>query len=177
MKLGWENVRLGDILTFNYGKALPKSERTPNGTVPVFGANGIKDYSNKSLSEGPALIIGRKGSVGEINRVDGPFWPLDVAYFTSHDFYRLDFGYMGYLLRSLDLPSMAKGVKPGINRNEVYELSTNLPPLKEQQRIVEKLDALFAETNRLQQQYTTQLTDLEDLRQSLLQKAFVGELT
>ena len=39
---------------------------------------------------------------------------------------------------------MAKGVKPGINRNEVYEKTVRVPPLPEQQRVVAILDEAFA---------------------------------
>jgi type I restriction enzyme S subunit len=57
---------------------------------------------------------------------------------------------------------------------EVLEIP--LPPLPEQQRIVQKLNALSAETNRLESIYQQKLTDLEELKKSILQKAFNGEL-
>ena len=46
-------------------------------------------------------------------------------------------------LSTLDLPSLAKGVKPGINRNEVYSQLVKIPPLPEQRRIVGILDEAF----------------------------------
>jgi len=51
-----------------------------------------------------------------------------------------------------------------------------LPPLKEQQTIVKKLDALSAETKRLEAIYKQKLEALEELKKSVLQKAFSGEL-
>ena len=50
------------------------------------------------------------------------------------------------------------------------------PPLKEQQTIVLKLNALSAETKRLEAIYRQKLVDLEELKKSVLQKAFNGEL-
>ncbi len=44
---------------------------------------------------------------------------------------------------NLELPKLAKGVKPGINRNEVYSISVQIPPLPEQKRIVGILDKAF----------------------------------
>ena len=134
---------LGEVVTLNYGKALARSERDPNGSIPVYGANGVMDWSDHTLTEGPSLIIGRKGSAGEITRVDGPFWPSDVTYYTTHDHNALNFDFLHYTLQTLNLPSMARGVKPGINRNEVYALPIPLPPLDEQQRIVAVLDKAF----------------------------------
>jgi type I restriction enzyme S subunit len=46
-------------------------------------------------------------------------------------------------LTTLDLPKLAKGVKPGINRNEVYSLRAEIPELPEQQRLVGILDDAF----------------------------------
>lgn len=49
--------------------------------------------------------------------------------------------------------------------------------LKEQQTIVRQLDALRAETQKLEAVYQKKLDDLEELKKSILQKAFAGELT
>ena len=48
--------------------------------------------------------------------------------------------------------------------------------LTEQQAIVEKLDALSAETKQLEVIYQQKLTELENLKKSILQKAFNGDL-
>ena len=144
----WDNVVLGEIVTLHYGKALPVSQRDPNGQIPIYGANGIKDTTDRYHAIGPSLIIGRKGSAGQIVRVDGQFWPLDVTYFTSHDKSRVDFDFLCYTLKNLELPNLARGVKPGINRNEVYALRVPLPPMEEQRRIVAILDRTFDSLDR-----------------------------
>ena len=51
-----------------------------------------------------------------------------------------------------------------------------LPSLKEQQSVVQKLDALSAETKKLEAIYQQKINDLEELKKSILQKAFSGEL-
>lgn len=48
--------------------------------------------------------------------------------------------------------------------------------LKEQQGIVQKLDALSTETKKLEAIYQQKINDLEELKKSVLQKAFSGEL-
>ena len=55
-----------------------------------------------------------------------------------------------------------------------YEIQ--LPPLPEQQTIVLKLNALSAETKKLEAIYQQKINDLEELKKSVLQKAFSGEL-
>lgn len=55
-------------------------------------------------------------------------------------------------------------------------LNIPIPPLNEQHLIVDKLEVFFAETKKLEDIYNQKLTDLEELKKSILQKAFNGEL-
>jgi type I restriction enzyme S subunit len=48
--------------------------------------------------------------------------------------------------------------------------------LKEQNEIVKKLDNIILETNKLETIYQQKINDLEELKKSVLQKAFAGEL-
>jgi type I restriction enzyme S subunit len=172
----WPVKTLGDILTFSYGKPLEPKDRDDNGAIPVYGANGVKARSKRSLVSGPSIIVGRKGSAGELNFCDGPFWPLDVTYFVEHDVKVTDLTFLHYLLSFMDLPSLAKGVKPGINRNDVYVLQSPVPPLEEQKRIVARLDAMRAKTSEMIAAYDAKLKAAKNLRQSVLEAAFAGEL-
>ena len=79
----WKKVELGDVCELAYGKALDKTERLDRNGYPAFGANGIKTQSKVPLYDKPSIIIGRKGSAGQINKVTEPFWALDVTYYTK----------------------------------------------------------------------------------------------
>ena len=65
---------------------------------------------------------------------------------------------------------------PGISRLQVLGLPIFIPSLSEQQAIVEKLDALSTETKQLEVIYQQKINDLDELKKSILQKAFAGEL-
>ena len=123
MKQGWEVKKLGDVLELEYGKPLPADKRKQNGKYPVYGANGEKNRSDEYYYDKLSIIVGRKGSAGEINFTEEKFWPLDVTYFVTFDNKKYDLNFIYYLLSKLELPSLAKGVKPGINRNEVYSIN------------------------------------------------------
>jgi type I restriction enzyme S subunit len=144
MKADWREKTIGNILKLEYGKPLNDADRKSDGRHPVYGANGEKDRTDKFYYDKPSIIVGRKGSAGEINLTEPKFWPLDVTYFVTFDEHEHDLRFLYYLLKTLNLPSLAKGVKPGINRNEVYSQMTKIPPLSEQQRIVGILDEAFA---------------------------------
>jgi type I restriction enzyme S subunit len=145
----WECVRLGDILNIEYGKNLPKSKRNQSGKYPVYGSNGIVGYHDKFLIDKPTIIVGRKGSAGALNISSGPSWTTDVSYFINPpEGINLNFAFI--LLKSLKLETLGKGIKPGLNRNEVYQLFVPLPPLEEQKRIVTKVDQLMALCDELE---------------------------
>jgi type I restriction enzyme S subunit len=71
---------------------------------------------------------------------------------------------------------LAKGVKPGINRNEVYSIGVKIPPLLEQQRIVAILDEAFESIATATANAKKKLGALDALKKSLLNQAFAGEL-
>lgn len=144
MKAGWETKPLGEIIQLEYGKPLDASQRKFDGLYPVYGANGEKDRSDTFFYDKPSIIVGRKGSAGEVNLTEARFWPLDVTYFVTFDETRFDLQFLYYLLSHLKLPKLAKGVKPGINRNEVYAIDVATPELPEQKRIVAILDEAFS---------------------------------
>jgi restriction endonuclease S subunit len=165
-------VKVGDICKLNYGKALDRKDRLENGVVSVYGANGIKTHTDKFLHDKPSIIIGRKGSAGELKKVAEPFWALDVTYFVTIDESIVDLDFLFYSLITLNLPSMARGVKPGINRNDVYDKSINLPSLSQQQRIVAKLDATFAEIDKAVEKAQAKEFEIQKLKASLLSSSF-----
>jgi type I restriction enzyme S subunit len=176
MKSNWPTKKLGEILTLEYGKPLPKSKRNAAGKYPVYGANGEKDRSDEYFTEKRSIIVGRKGSAGELTISEDRFWPLDVTYFITFDDTKYDLFFLYHLLITQNLPGLAKGVKPGINRNEVYALSVRVPPLSEQRRIVKILDEVFEKTAKAKENTLRKLDDLEELKKSILSKAFTQSL-
>ncbi|MBN2766399.1 MAG: restriction endonuclease subunit S [Paludibacteraceae bacterium] len=63
-----------------------------------------------------------------------------------------------------------------VSLKSMREFKVPFPNFKEQQTIVNQLDALRAETQKLEAVYRKKIADLEELKKSLLQKAFSGEL-
>ncbi|OGK19019.1 hypothetical protein A3D80_03465 [Candidatus Roizmanbacteria bacterium RIFCSPHIGHO2_02_FULL_40_13b] len=65
---------------------------------------------------------------------------------------------------------------PRANMNLVLDFVIPMPNISEQKSIVIKLDALSAETKKLEVIYKQKLADLEEMKKSVLRKAFAGEL-
>jgi type I restriction enzyme S subunit len=64
----------------------------------------------------------------------------------------------------------------GVKLPFIKSLVIYVPPINEQNKIIAKLDALSAETRKLEAIYTQKINDLEELKKSVLKKAFSGEL-
>jgi len=156
----WRKLSVGEILSLEYGKPLDKTLRQESGKIPVYGANGIKCYTNEEYVSGPGIVVGRKGSAGEVNLTSGAYWPLDVSYYVVHDPNETDLLFLFHLLKHLNLTSLAHGIKPGINRNEVYRLPISLPTVPEQQVIVSKIEVLLGLCHQLAQSLEVR-TDVE----------------
>ncbi|HHT6849584.1 restriction endonuclease subunit S [Campylobacter coli] len=65
---------------------------------------------------------------------------------------------------------------PIINKTEFSKLQIPLPPIKEQEQIASHLDELSSHVKNLKQNYQAQIKDLQELKNSLLDKAFKGNL-
>ncbi|EDP5582155.1 restriction endonuclease subunit S [Campylobacter jejuni] len=65
---------------------------------------------------------------------------------------------------------------PRLGTKDGKSLQIPLPPLQEQEQIAEHLDFVFEKAKALKELYTKELKDYEELKQSLLDKAFKGEL-
>ncbi|EPZ8471332.1 restriction endonuclease subunit S [Campylobacter jejuni] len=65
---------------------------------------------------------------------------------------------------------------PIINKTEFSKLQIPLPPIKEQEQITSHLDELSSHVKNLKQNYQAQIKDLQELKNSLLDKAFKGNL-
>ncbi len=163
---------VGEVIKLEYGKPLDRADRKNNGKFAAYGANGIKDMTDRYYWDAPSIIVGRKGSAGELTRVDEPFWPLDVTYYVTHDNTETNLDYIFYMLDSLNLPSHARGVKPGINRNDVYSLPFKLPVIEEQEATAKKIYTLCEQTKNLTEQHRNKVVTLKALKQSLLTQAF-----
>ena len=130
------------VCTLEYGASLPKKMRV-DGPYPVMGSNGISGYHNEFLIRGPAIIVGRKGSAGEVVYVESDCFPIDTTYYVRPiKPEKTDILYLYHLLKTLDLTSLRGGAGiPGLNRNDVYnQFNLPLPPFEVQREIVAEIE-------------------------------------
>jgi len=98
---GWKKEKLGNLLELVYGKSLPKTKRT-DGNIPVYGSNGIVGFHCEAIVNEPGIIVGRKGSAGNIHFSKVPFCPIDTTFYITQQHSKLELDFLYYALDFLD---------------------------------------------------------------------------
>jgi type I restriction enzyme S subunit len=163
----WTKTKLGDFAPFIYGKGLPQAKRK-RGEVPVYGSNGIVGTHSEPFVTEPAVIIGRKGSVGEVHLANGPSWPIDTAFYALGST-EVDLHYLYYLLKTLPITSNSDSAVPGLNRDSAHSLEICVPDIQGQTaigKILFSLDQKIEANNALSK-------TLEDIAQTIFKCWFI----
>lgn len=159
MKCNWKECTLGDLITFQRGHDLPKSQMI-NGKYPVVGSNGIIGYHNEYTTEAPSITIGRSGNVGNPYIVYGRTWSHNTTLYVK-DFKGNDPVFVYYFLKMMDLANYAGGsAVPTLNRNHIHTLPIEVPESVGVQKKIgyylrlfdEKIELNNAINNNLEQQ-------------------------
>lgn len=161
------------------GDFLSAQNMNLNGGYNVYGGNGINGKHDTYNYFGENIIIGRVGEkCGNIHYVNDDIWVTDNAFVLIDTEHSFDKRFLYYLLTKLNLRQYAtKSTHPVISGKSLKDVVVSFPNNTEiQQKIVSQLDELQEQTKKLEQIYTQKLQDLDELKQSILQKAFNGEL-
>ena len=172
----WEEKRFDEICVLQRGFDLPTRLRK-EGDYPLVSSNGITDYVDIWKVKSPGVSTGRSGTIGNIHYIEEDYFPLNTSLYIK-EFHGNHERFIYYFLKQFDLSRYQSGAGvPTLNRNNVHPVKVYFPISKEEQKqIVKKLNYLSAETKKLESIYTQKLADLEEMKKSILQKAFSGEL-
>ena len=199
---GWIKNRLEELGVITSSKRIYKREYVENG-IPFYRTKEVKELAhNREISlelfisreryeeiknafgvpQIGDLLISAVGTIGEILVIKDAqeFYFKDGNIIWLKDFHNIDTDYLKYALTAFveKIKSLAIGSAYSaltIEKLKLYEIAFP-ETIEKQQKIVQKLDALQAESLKLQSHYQNKIDDLEELKKSILQKAFAGEL-
>jgi type I restriction enzyme S subunit len=172
----WEEKRFDEICVLQRGFDLPTHSRN-EGSYPLVSSNGITDRIDLWKDKSPGVVTGRSGTIGNVHYIEEDYWPLNTALYIK-EFHGNYERFIYFFLKQFDLGKYSSGAGvPTLNRNNVHSEMVWFPKsIKVQKVIVQQLDALSEETKKLEAIYKQKINDLEELKKSVLQKAFSGEL-
>ena len=164
----WKECKLGDVLVFQRGHDLPKTEMV-EGNYPVAGSNGIIGFHSKYTTKGPGITIGRSGNIGTPHFYKNNFWAHNTVLYVK-DFKGNSEIFLYYFLKTIDFKQFNTGsAVPSLNRNHIHELLVEIPPLSEQKSIASVLSSLDDKIDLLHRQNAT----LEKMAETLFRQWFV----
>ena len=174
---GWVWKRLGEALPIYYGKGLTKDKRDGQGSFAVYGSSGRVGTHSAALTKRAALIVGRKGSVGEVHYSPNPCWPIDTTYYAEEND-NINLKYFQYLLRSLQLSKLDKSTAiPGLSRDDYNAVEVAVAPLDHQNLIVSEIEKQFSRLDEAVAALKRVRASLKRYKASVLKAAVEGKLT
>ncbi len=177
----WVWTRLGEIFSLQAGKFINASaiSRTPNKSFfPCYGGNGLRGFVEIFNREGSYPLIGRQGALcGNIHKATGRFYATEHAIVVD-TFEKTNAEWACIFLKELNLNQYATSTaQPGLSVTKINSVSIPLPPLAEQERIVQRIESLFAKLDTAKELLEEALESFESRKSALLHQAFTGELT
>lgn len=174
MKEGWEIKKLGEVCDIldSQRKPVTKKDRK-EGQYPYYGATGIQDYVDSYIFDGKYLLVGEDGAKwGAMDKsafvVEGKCWVNNHAHILkTHD--SLIDTFAEYYLVFKDLDEYITGaIVRKLTQQALRNIPIPVPPLEEQERIVEELDCLSGVIEKKK----SQLKELDALAQSIFYEMF-----
>jgi type I restriction enzyme, S subunit len=200
---GWEEKKLEEVCIIgdgNHSSNYPKAEEMVETGIPFIRANNLTDghisdqdikyitvEKHQQLQKGHLktgdVLFTNRGQIGNVAIVDPRFnnsnLNSQIAWFRCRVFLHNRFLY--YYLKSPIIQTMLQQQKNGTALQQftiaqIRNICIVYPAYPEQRRIVAELDALSAQTAKLEAVYRKKIDDLDELKASILEKAFRGEL-
>lgn len=166
----WGSFKLKHLVKICNGRDFKEFELEEGG-YPVLGTGGVFSRSSKFLYDKPSVLLGRKGTINKPQIIFEPFWTSDTLYYTEinekvnpiflfHLVYQIPFSLYEY---GSTIPSMTKSVYD--------EMKFPIPPISEQNQIVQYLDTKTKQVDTLIQKTQEKINLLREKRTSLINHA------
>lgn len=178
----WCWCRLGDLIQIKSGDGLT-STQMKDGSIPVYGGNGITGYHNDANIHEETIVIGRVGFYcGSVHLTEKEAWVTDNAFISNYSKTYLNRNYLITALRQLDLGKQQnKTAQPVVSGKKIYPMLFPLPPLAVQNAIVAKLEEVLplidAYENAVLQKEELKTALPDKVKKAILQEAITGKLT
>ena len=186
---GWAMATVGDLADYVNGRAFKPTEWKDAGKpiIRIQNLNKVdakynfspENHEEKYLVRNGDLLFAWSASLGAYIWQGGDAW-LNQHIFVVHSKKCTTKLFVFYLLEKITAELYAKAHGSGmvhVTKGKFESTEISLPPLKEQHRIVAKIEELFSELDKGIENLKTAQAQLQVYRQALLKHAFEGKLT
>ena len=181
----WLSENIGNLCTELFaGGDVPKDRMSKTETtqffIPIYTngekSKGLYGYTDKPRVRSPSITISARGTIGYSEVRYEPFYPAIRLIVATPNTEIIQLDYLKYAIKSLKFIHSGASI-PQLTVPMIKNYLIKLPKSKDEQiKIIDKLDALSLEISNLLNSTSLKLIQLSKLRQSILKKAFNGEL-
>jgi type I restriction enzyme, S subunit len=156
------------------------TEPTEKHKIPIY-ANAVKDrglygYTGFARVTKPCVTISARGSgTGHTELRNEPFLPIVRLIVCIPDTNQMSTKFLKYTIDNLVIQRSGSAI-PQLTVPMIKDYKIPVPTVEEQKQLIERAETLRAETQKLESIYQKKLVYLEELKKSVLHKAFAGEL-
>jgi type I restriction enzyme, S subunit len=186
----WEIAKLDDVCEILDRQRIPVNIKDRQSRIsgkdksllfPYYGATGQVGWIDDYIFDGEYILLGEDGAPflevfkNKAYIVNGKFWVNNHAHILkSYSSNR----YLCYYLNQLDYRYFVTGTtRLKLNQAAMKQVPIKVPPLQEQNEIVEKIEELFSELDNGVESLKKAREQLKTYRQAVLRYAFEGKLT
>ena len=179
MKTKVLETSLGEACELYQPQTISQKVMIPNGEYPVFGANGEIGRYHSFNHEDEEVLVGCRGTCGQVNMSKKKSWITGNAMVVKPKSVSLNKFYLRYfMLGGIDYRVVITGaVVPQITRTSLEKVTIRIPSIQEQLQIVSILDIAFQEIATVTSNIESAISNLSELRQSLLQNTLFANIT
>ena len=169
----------------NFRKPINATERAGrNGNVPYYGATGQVGWIDDFLTDEDLVLLGEDGAPfldlikDKAYLITGKAWVNNHAHILRSLFGDTGNRYLLHYLNSFNYAGYVNGTtRLKLTRASMDTIPIPLPPLAEQQRIVDRIESLFAKLDEAKEKAQAVVDSFETRKAAILHKAFSGKLT
>jgi type I restriction enzyme S subunit len=161
---------------------ITKKDRTA-GDVPYYGASGVVDHVAEHIFDEDLLLISEDGA-NLLARTYPIAFSISGKSWVNNHAHVLRFGdtdtqeFVRLYLNSISIEPWVSGMaQPKLNQKALSKIPIPYPAESDRKRIVAEAESIWTASEAAKANYRAQIADIADLRQSLLQNAFSGQLT
>ncbi len=174
----WRWIYAPSIFKIEYGKGLSSKQLEESG-FPVFGANGLIGYYSEYMYDDEQALMSCRGAYsGVMNKSVPKSYVTSNSLVISSETKDITADYICYLFSALDVSRLISGsAQPQVTVQSFEMFPIPLPPIKEQQRIVARIESLFSQLDEAKDKAQEVIDGFDSRRAAILAQAFSGKLT
>ena len=169
----------------SFRKPINASERANReGDIPYYGATGQVGWIDDFLTNEQLVLVGEDGAPfldlikDKAYIIEGKAWVNNHAHILRSRFGTVGNLFLMHYLNIFNYHDFVNGTtRLKLTQGSMDIMPVPVPPLSEQQRIVDRIESMFAKLDGAKQKAQDALYSFETRKAAILHKAFTGELT